>query len=71
MGFYCQKECGVVGFSAEEWNKNYLEIEAMPISQQEKDNLIDGEPCTKQCFDCIAIVGKRRQQTREQLNQKR
>lgn len=58
--FYCQQKCGVVGFSIEEWHKNYLEIEKMPISRADKDKLIDGEPCENQCFDCIAIVGETR-----------
>jgi len=62
--FYCQQKCGEVDFSIDEWNKSYLEIEAMPISQAEKDKLIDGEPCEKQCFDCMAIVGATRKKNR-------
>jgi len=62
--FYCQQKCGEVDFSIDEWNKRYLEIEAMPISQAEKDKLIDGEPCEKQCFDCMAIVGETRKKNR-------
>ena len=62
--FYCQQKCGEVDFSIDEWNKRYLEIEAMPISQAEKNKLIDGEPCEKQCFDCMAIVGETRKKNR-------
>ena len=36
----------------------------MQISQAEKDKLIDGEPCEKQCFDCMAIVGETRKKNR-------
>lgn len=63
--FYCQQKCGIVGFSIDEWNKAYKEINAMPISEAEKQRLIDGEPCTEQCFDCMAIVGERRIKTRK------
>ena len=55
--YYCQKICGEENFSIDQWNKSYLEIEAMPIPRTEKDKLIDGETCTEQCFDCMAIVG--------------
>lgn len=58
--FYCQQKCGQVDFSIEEWNKSYKEIQNMPISEKEKRELIDGVPCKKQCFDCIAIVGETR-----------
>lgn len=62
--FYCQQKCGEVGFDIDEWNKNYKEIEAMPIPQAEKDKLIDGEPCKEQCFDCMAIVGETQKKNR-------
>lgn len=58
--FYCQQKCGEVDFSIDEWNKAYKEINAMPISEEEKRKLIDGEPCKEQCFDCMAIVGQTR-----------
>ena len=61
--FYCQKVVGDEGFSIDEWNQqfklcNYLGIE-MPEEQ---------EACKEQCFDCIAIVGKRRIKTNEIIN---
>jgi hypothetical protein len=56
--------CEDENFSIDEWNKSYLEIEAMPISQIEKDKLIDGEPCKVQCFDCMANVGETRLKNR-------
>lgn len=58
--FYCQQKCGEVDFDINEWNKYYLEVEAMPISQAEKDKLIHGEPCDNQCFDCMGVVGETR-----------
>ncbi len=61
--FYCQIKCGEVGFSIEEWNKAYKEIQQMPISEAEKQKLIHPDPCEKQCFDCIAIVGETRNNT--------
>ena len=62
--YYCQQKCGHIDFSIHEWNKSYLEIEAMPISQAEKDKLINGVPCTEQCFNCMAIVGETRKKNR-------
>jgi len=62
--FYCQNKCGEVNFSIDEWNRNYKEIESMPISQSEKDKLIHGEPCTEQCFDCMAVVEETREKNR-------
>ena len=63
--YYCQQKCGQEDFSIHEWNKSYKEIEAMPISRAAKDKLINGEPCTSQCFDCMAIVGKTRAKNKE------
>jgi hypothetical protein len=62
--FYCQQKCGEVDFSIEEWNKSYKEINAMPISEEEKQKLIDGEPCKEQCFACMAIVGETQRKNR-------
>lgn len=64
MNFYCQQKCGEVDFSIEEWNKAFKEIMAMPISEAEKNKLLNGEPCKEQCFDCIAIVGEQRQKSK-------
>lgn len=69
--FYCQISCGQENFSIEEWNKAYKEINAMPISEAEKQKLIHPDPCEKQCFDCIAIVGARRKETDELLKNKK
>jgi hypothetical protein len=58
--FYCQQKCGEVDFSIEEWNKAFREIISMGLTKAEEDKLLNGEPCKKQCFDCIAIVGATR-----------
>ena len=63
--FYCQIKCGEVEFSIDEWNKSYNEINAMPISEKEKEKLLNPEPCEKQCFDCIVIVGETRTKNRK------
>ena len=60
INFYCQIKCGHEDFSIEEWNKADKEIEAMPISEYEKQKLRWPDPCKEQCFDCIAIVGATR-----------
>ena len=62
--FYCQQKCTSDDFCIDEWNKSYEEIQQMPISQAEKDKLIDGEPCTEQCFACMAVVGETRNKNR-------
>lgn len=60
INFYCQIKCGHEDFSIEEWNKADKEIEAMPINEYEKQKLRWPDPCTEQCFDCIAIIGATR-----------
>jgi hypothetical protein len=66
MSFYCKYVIGDPDFSIEEWNKAYKEINAMPISEAEKEKLITGntEQCKEQCFDCMAIVGERQLKTK-------
>lgn len=63
--FYCQQLCGEIDFSINEWNKAYDEINKLPISQEEKNKLIDGEPCKEQCFNCMAIVGEKQSNTKK------
>lgn len=67
--FYCQIKCVPVDFNIDEWNKASKEIDAMPISEEEKQKLLFPDPCEKQCFDCMAIVGERRRKTNELLSQ--
>lgn len=68
--FYCQKICGEVGFSIDEWNKDYVELEKSGLSQKEKDAILHPPKCKEQCFDCMAIVGKRQKETAELLKNK-
>lgn len=58
--FYCQIKCGSVDFSIDKWNKAYKEIQQMPISEDEKRELLNPDHCKEQCFECMAIVGKTR-----------
>lgn len=58
--FYCQIKCGEVGFSIEEWNESYKELEKLPLTEAEKDAILHPEPCKVQCDACINIVLDRR-----------
>lgn len=66
---YCQKVCGEVGFSIDEWNEAFKYCNDAGIEGIERDKILSPEkfPCTKQCFACMAIVGERRLKTK-QLN---
>lgn len=59
--FYCQKSCGSEDFSIDEWNKVFKN---KALSEEQKDYILSEEPCKKQCFDCVAIVGQRRIETK-------
>jgi len=61
--FYCQNACGSEDFSIEEWNKVSQELELTNLSEKEKDDILFPKACDKQCFDCMAIVGKKRLET--------
>jgi len=56
--FYCQRVCGEVGFSIEEWNKAFRECIEMGYSEEQMDEILNPEynPCKEQCQDCINIV---------------
>lgn len=68
MNFYCQKECGEVGFSIDEWNKAFQYCIDNNLSKEQTNKVLYGEPCSIQCFDCMAIVGERRCKTKKLLN---
>ena len=61
--FYCQNICGEEGFSIDEWNKTYADLEKTNMSEKEKDLILFPPQCKNQCFDCIAIIGERRIKT--------
>lgn len=65
--FYCQKLCGEENFSIDEWNEAFRYCEDNNIEGEESDRILHPElfPCENQCFDCIAIVGKRRLETKK------
>lgn len=56
--FYCQKKCGFVDFSIEEWNKANQFCKKAGITGIEQDKILHPElfPCEKQCDDCMNIV---------------
>lgn len=66
---YCQKICGEVGFSIEEWNKAYQEIKT--LTPEQRDFVMQLQTiCQEQCFSCKKIVEERRLKTQELLNKK-
>tara|TARA_R100000656_G_scaffold119948_1_gene94015 strand:- start:481 stop:702 length:222 start_codon:yes stop_codon:yes gene_type:complete len=65
--FYCQKACGEIDFSIDEWNETAEALELTNLSEEEKDEILFPEPCDKQCFDCMAVVGARRLKTQKML----
>lgn len=40
------------------------------MTEEERIDLLGPEPCRKQCFDCMAIVGERQLKTKELINKK-
>lgn len=64
--FYCQRLTGEVGFSIADWNELYNMVKGMGLSEAEERKILDGptEPCDKQCFDCMAIVGEQQAKTK-------
>lgn len=62
--FYCQVKCGSEDFSIDEWNKAFDYCNKAGIEGIERDKILQGEPCEKQCFDCMAIVGETRKKNK-------
>jgi len=62
--FYCQKVCGDAEFSIDEWNEQFALCNELGIEMPEEP-----EPCTTQCFKCIAIVGEQRIKTKKLMQQ--
>ena len=58
--YYCQQKCGEVDFSIDEWNKAFNYCIENNLNEKDTNKILDGEPCTEQCFDCMAIVGETR-----------
>lgn len=68
MTFYCKITCGDPEFSIGEWNKAYDTCNNLGIEGKERDAVLDGVPCKKQCFSCMATIGERRLKTKRQMN---
>ena len=58
MNFFCQIKCGT-NFSIKEWNGAFKYTVDANLSEKETSKILEGEPCKDQCFDCMAIVGKK------------
>ena len=56
--FYCQKKCGEVDFSIDEWNKANEYCNNAGIEGEERDRILSPElfPCETQCEACMNIV---------------
>lgn len=62
---YCQKVCGEIDFSINEWNETSKALDLTDMSEDEKNEILFPPACKSQCFDCMAIVGARRKETRD------
>lgn len=62
--YYCQQKCGQEDFSIEEWDKAFKYCIDNNLSEKQTGEILEGKPCTKQCFDCMAIVGKTREKNK-------
>jgi len=67
--YYCQQECGEEDFSIDEWNKAFDYCVDMNLNEKDTRKILEGDPCKEQCFDCMAIVGKRQIKTKELANE--
>ncbi len=65
--FYCQKVCGVIDSTIEEWNEAFRYCNEAGLSEEESNKILMPEyyPCEKQCEDCACIVGEQRIKTQE------
>lgn len=59
--FYCQNICVAVDFNIDEWNKAAEYCDQAGLSEADTNKVLEGEPCGKQCFACMAIVGATRE----------
>ncbi len=62
--FYCQKKCGEVNFSIDEWNKAFDYCMKNNLSEKNMSEILEGTPCEIQCFDCMATVGETRKKNK-------
>jgi len=67
--FYCQKNCGEVDFSIEEWNKAQEEMKT--LTPEQLDFVMQPETiCQEQCADCIRVVTETRISNRKRWEEK-
>ncbi len=67
MNFYCQKICGEEDFSIDELNKVSQDLDKTNLTEKEKQDILFPPKCSKQCFDCLALVGERQMKTKQLL----
>lgn len=63
--FFCQHLTGDLSFSIEEWNAVADALDQAQVSEKQRQSILFPDACTKQCFNCMAIVGHRQRQTKE------
>ncbi len=68
--FYCKIIAGDPDFSIEEYDKKFKECIRLALSENETAKVLGDNKgkCKKQCFDCMAIVGKRRLETKKLMS---
>ena len=67
---YCQKTCGEVGFSIEEWNKSYQELKT--LTPEQRDFVMQPQTiCQEQCTACLDIVTARQLKTQALMSKNR
>lgn len=61
--FYCQHHSGHEDFSIDEWNEVNHELQSLPLTEKQKQDILFPEPCKKQCHTCINIIIDQRAKT--------
>lgn len=61
--FYCQHHSGNEDFSIDEWNEVNQELQSLPLTEKQKQDILLPNPCKKQCQACINIIIDKRMNT--------
>lgn len=69
--FYCQHHSGHVDFSIDEWNEVNKELQSLPLTEKQKQDILLPEPCKKQCQACINIIIDQRMKTQRLIEKKK
>lgn len=68
INFYCQHHSGHEDFSIDEWNEVNKELQTLPLTEKEKQDILFPEPCKKQCQACINIIIDQRIKTQKLIS---